>query len=64
MAFPTYIAWLNGCSVASGSLAHCKAEAAKVVRSARWQSRHPGPATVRITQGARQLFAAALEIRS
>jgi len=51
-----YIAWLDGHSVALGSLSYVEARAREIFHSEDYQ-RFCGPtATLRITRGSRQLF--------
>ena len=50
-----YIAWLNGASVARGTLAHVERVAREIAATPRWLEYNP-TTTLRITRGARQLF--------
>lgn len=52
-----FVAWLNGCSVAVGSLKDVERRARDVHASALWQEHEaPKGTTLRITSGARQAF--------
>lgn len=52
-----YIAWLDGHSVARGTLSHCRDKARAVFNSECWRLVETKPhATLRITRGARQSF--------
>ena len=50
-----YIAWLNGTSVARGTLADVEAKAREIAATPRWRAWH-ATTTLRITRGARQLL--------
>ena len=50
-----YTAWLNGQSVASGTLREVDKKAKAIFLSENWQT-FEGETTLRITRGARQLF--------
>jgi hypothetical protein len=57
MAFPKYIAWLNGVSVACGTQAEVRAKAIRIFESKLWQDRHIDKQTVlRITTYGSQRF--------
>ena len=49
-----YTAFLNGTSVAHGTLKHCRDYAREVFASPRWQEWCGPKATLRIVRGARQ----------
>ena len=50
-----YIAWLNGCSVATGTIPECEAHARRIFDTTTWQDTHIGkPTTLRITTYGRQ----------
>ncbi len=51
-----YVAWLNGTSVASGTLAEVERKAKEIFKSALWQENEGTTATLRITRTAKQLF--------
>lgn len=57
-----YEAWLNGYSVARGTLANVELVARKVYATPNWQEfeASKGPTTLKITRGARQLFVKAI----
>lgn len=58
-----YIAWLNGCSVARGTLAQVEAKAREIFATPRWQEHHADkPTVLRITRGARQSFVKSVEL--
>jgi hypothetical protein len=53
-----YVAWLDGTSVARGSLADVRAKAKAIFESDRWQEHgaRDGRSVLKITRGARQYF--------
>ena len=51
-----YVAWLNGQSVATGTVREVQAVAERIFRSDNWQTFEGSQATLKITRGARQLF--------
>ena len=57
MAFPKYIAWLNGTSVAVGSQSEVEQKARDIFASKLWQDTHQGKeTTLKITTYGKQLF--------
>lgn len=55
MAFPKYIAWLNGTSVATGSISEVEAKAREIAASDQWQQ-HNSATTLKITTYGKQQF--------
>ncbi len=59
-----YVAWLNGQSVARGTLSHVDAEARKIAATPAYQEwEGPKGITLRITRGAEQLFVKSIILR-
>ena len=51
-----YVAWLDGQSVATGTLREVQDKAKQIFRSNNWQAFEGNQATLKITRGPRQLF--------
>lgn len=59
-----YVAWIDATPVAYGPRRTVEAAAREIVASDQWQYMEPGPTSIRITRGPRQLFVAAFIITS
>ena len=58
-----YVAWLNGQSVARGSLATVEAKAREIAATPRYLEWTPGTIILKITRGARQLFVKSIVLK-
>jgi len=56
-----YIAWLNGTSVAVGTLTQVENKAREIAATERWKE-YNLKTTIRITRGARQVFVKSFEL--
>lgn len=57
-----YMAWLNGASVAVGTMREVEAKAREIAATPLWREWNP-TTTLRITSGARQLFCKSIILR-
>lgn len=58
-----YVAWLNGQSVATGTIREVQAKAEQIFQSEKWQTFEGPQATLKITRGPRQLFVKSIILR-
>ncbi len=56
-----YVAWLNGTSVARGTLKEVDAKARRIADSSLWKEFHVST-TLKVTRGTRQLFVSSVRL--